>query len=72
MTAYQLFLLIVLIAWPLAIVGLLFLMSKLEVFVNRLDAATPEEAGLDPVPGSGKEREVKIVFGDKVVGSPEQ
>jgi hypothetical protein len=34
-----------------------------------MDAATPEEAGLEPV--AGEEREVRIVFGDQVVGEPE-
>ena len=70
MTAYQGFLLTVLIVWPLVIVGILFLMSKLENYVNRLDAQTPEEAGLEPVSGQPQEREVKIVFGDQIVGEP--
>ncbi len=68
MTPYQLFLLSVLIMWPLVIMGLLFLMSKLENYVNKTDAETPEEAGLEPVSGQSQEREVKIVFGDQVVG----
>ena len=68
MTPYQLFLLAVLILWPFMIIGLLFLMSKLEQYVNRLDADTPKEAGLEPVAGRSEEREVKIVFGDQVVG----
>jgi hypothetical protein len=68
MTAYQGFLLTVLIVWPLVIVGILFLMSKLENYVNRLDAQTPAEAGLEPIAGQPQEREVKIVFGDQVVG----
>ena len=68
MTAYQGFLLTVLIVWPLVIAGILFLMSKLENYVNRLDAQTPEEAGLEPISGQSQEREVKIVFGDQVVG----
>lgn len=67
-TPYQLFLLTVLIMWPLVIMGLLFLMSKLENYVNKTDAETPEEAGLEPVSGQSQEREVKIVFGDQVVG----
>lgn len=71
MTAYQGFLLGVLIIWPLAIVGILFLMSKLEDYVKRIDAQTPEEAGLEPVEGSTSDREVRIVFGDDVVGEPE-
>jgi hypothetical protein len=65
---YRLFLLVVLVLWPVAIIGLLFLMSKLESYVNRSEAATPEEAGLEPVAGSAADPEVKIVFGDKVVG----
>ena len=68
MTPYQWFLLAVLIMWPLAIVGLLFLMSKLETYVERQDADNPEEAGLTPVEGETAEREVKIVFGEQVVG----
>ena len=71
MTAYQGFLLGVLIIWPLAIVGILFLMSKLEDYVKRMDAQTPEEAGLEPVEGVTSDREVRIVFGDDVVGEPE-
>lgn len=67
MTPYQLFLLAVLILWPVAIAGLLWLMSKLESYVRRIDADTPEEAGLEPVAGSAPEREVQIVFGDQVV-----
>ncbi|MDP9224723.1 MAG: hypothetical protein M3P18_12890 [Actinomycetota bacterium] len=72
MTAYQLFLLAVLILWPFGIIGLLFLMSRLERFVERTDAETPAEAGLEPVAGRTTDREVKIVFGDKVVAEPEQ
>lgn len=53
--------------WPLAIVGILFLMSKLENYVKRMDAQTPEEAGLEPVEGETSEREVRIVFGDHVL-----
>jgi hypothetical protein len=68
LTAYRLFLGAVLILWPFVIVGLLYLMSKLENYVNRLDADTPEEAGLEPVEGSTPDKEVKIVFGGKVVG----
>lgn len=71
MTGYQLFLLCVLILWPLAIMGLLFLMSRLERYESRAGASTPEEAGLEPVTGSAPEREVRIVFGDKVIGEPE-
>ncbi len=68
MTAYQGFLLAVLVLWPLLIVGLLFLMSKLERYVARIDAEHPEEAGLEPVDGGTEDREVRIVFGDRVVG----
>ena len=67
-TPYQVFLGVVMLLWPLAIVGLLYLMSKLERYVNRLDADTPEEAGLEPVEGHSTDKEVKIVFGGKVVG----
>jgi hypothetical protein len=68
MSRYQIFLLIVLVAWPFVILGVLFLMSKLEGYVARLDADTPEDAGLEPVAGEAPEREVRIVFGDKVIG----
>ena len=68
MTLYQVFLLAVLILWPFVIMGLLFLMSKLEKYVNTSDADSPQEAGLEPVAGRSQEREVKIVFGDQVVG----
>lgn len=68
MSRYQFFLLLVLVAWPFVILGLLFLMSRLEGYVARLDANTPEEAGIEPISGKAEDREVKIVFGDKVVG----
>ena len=68
---YRLFLLVVLVLWPVAIIGLLFLMSKLESYVNRSEAATPEEAGVEPVTGSTGDPEVRIVFGDQVVGDPD-
>ena len=68
MTRYQTILLVTLIVWPLVIVALLFFMSRLEEYVARLDARTPEEAGLVPVRGANPEREVRIVVGDKVVG----
>jgi len=71
MTAYQAFLLGVLVAWPLVIVGILFLMSRLETYVKQMDAQTPAEAGLEPVEGETQDREVRIVFGDRVVGEPE-
>jgi hypothetical protein len=67
MTAYQLLLLAVVVLWPVAIIGLLFLMSRLESYVKRLDASTPEEAGLEPIGESEPEREVKIVLGDQVI-----
>jgi hypothetical protein len=70
MTTYQLFLLAVVVAWPFVILGLLFLMSRLERYVNRVGAHTPQEAGLEPAEGSAPEKEVKIVFGDTVVGEP--
>jgi hypothetical protein len=68
MTPYQIFLLLVLILWPFAILGLLYLMSRLESYVKRTGADTPAEAGLEPVEGQPEEKEVTIVFGDKVVG----
>lgn len=67
MTRYQLMLLVVLGTWPFVIMGLLFLMSRLEDYVARPDADTPEEAGLAPVSGESPEREVKVVYGDQVV-----
>ena len=66
MTGYQLFLLLAIIIWPFAIGALLFSMSRIETWIERMDAATPEEAGLEPV--AGEEREVRIVLGDRVVG----
>lgn len=68
MTAYQVFLLVVLVSWPVVIFGILFLMSRLENYVNRTNADTPQEAGLEPVKGRSDEREVRIRFGDKIVG----
>jgi hypothetical protein len=70
MTAYQLFLLVVVTTWPFVILGLLFLMSRLEGYVNRAGAETPQEAGLEPAEGTPPEKEVKIVFGNTVVGEP--
>lgn len=70
-TPYQIFLLAVLVVWPLVITGTLFFMGRLERFVGRLEAETPEEAGLEPVMGSSEDREVRIVFGDRVIGEPE-
>ena len=68
MTAYQVFLLAVLVLWPLVIFGMLLLMSRLENYVNRSDADTPQDAGLEPVSGRSEEREVRIRFGDQIVG----
>ena len=68
---YRVFLGLVLLTWPLVIVGLLFFMGKLESYVNRLDADTPEEAGVEPIAGSSHDKEVTIVFGDQVVGEPD-
>lgn len=70
-TPYQLLLLAILVVWPLVITGILFLMSRLESYVARQEAETPKEAGLEPVAGTPPDREVKIVFGDHVVGEPE-
>ena len=68
MNSYQVFLAGVLVTWPLIIFGLLFLMSRMEDYVNRSDAETPAEAGLEPVEGHSVEREVQIRFGDQIVG----
>ena len=68
MTRYQTILLVVLAVWPFAILGLLFLMSRLEGYVARIDASSPQEAGLEPVQGTSSDREVRIVLGDQVVG----
>lgn len=70
-TPYQIFLLAVLVVWPLVITGTLFLMGRLENYVERLEAETPEEAGLAPVTGSSEDREVRIVYGDRVIGESE-
>lgn len=64
MTPYQLLLLVVLVTWPLVIACLLVLMSRLESYVARANGATSEEP-------AAPEREVKIVFGDTVVGVPD-
>ena len=71
MTAYQVFLLVVLAVWPVVIFGMLFLMNRLENYVNKINADTPEEAGLEPVTGRSEDREVRIRFGDQVIGEPE-
>ena len=68
MNSYQVFLAGVLVTWPLIIFGLLFLMSRMEAYVNRSDAETPQQAGLEPVEGHSGEREVQIRFGDQIVG----
>ena len=72
MTGYQILLVVLLALWPLAMAVLLYIMGKLENYVNRQDASTPEEAGLEPVTGKAPDREVRIVFGDKVVGESHQ
>jgi hypothetical protein len=69
-TRYQVFLLVILLLWPLVIMGVLFFMSRLETYVNRSDAQSPEEAGLAPVAGRTDEKEVRIRFGDEVVPEP--
>jgi hypothetical protein len=66
-TPYQIFLLCILIAWPIVIFGILMLMSRLENYVNRADAQTPEEAGIEPVKGQTRDREVSIRFGDEII-----
>jgi hypothetical protein len=71
MNRYQILLLVILLSWPLVIFGILYLMSKLEDWVSRAGAESPEEAGLEPVAGSPPEKEVRIVLGDEVVDSPE-
>lgn len=71
MTKYQIFLLVVLLTWPFLIMGVLFAMSRLERWVDRTEAETPQDAGLEPVSGTTGEREVRIVFGDKTVGEQE-
>lgn len=68
LTRYQLILIVILVLWPLAITALLFVMSRIETYVNRSDADTPQEAGLEPVSGRSTDKEVTIVFGDKIVG----
>jgi hypothetical protein len=72
MSPYQLFLLAVLVLWPFFILGLLFLMSRMEGYVDRSEAVTPEQAGLEPVAGTSEEKEVTIVFGDQVIGGHER
>ena len=71
MTSYQAFLIAVLLLWPVVIFGLLYLMHRLENYVNREEAGTPAEAGLEPVAGRD-EKEVKIRFGDRIIGEPAQ
>jgi hypothetical protein len=67
MTPYQIFLLVILIVWPLAILGILMLMARLEERIERTPGRSPKEAGLEPARGQSPEREVKIVFGGEVV-----
>jgi hypothetical protein len=67
MTSYHIFLIAILVLWPSTIFGILFLMDRLERIMERPVASTPEEAGLAPVSGSSEEREVQIVFEDRVV-----
>lgn len=69
MTPYQIFLFALLPAWPLIILGILMLMSKLEERVERNPGRSPEEAGLLPARGSSPEKEVTIVFGGDVVNT---
>ena len=69
MTPYQIFLLAMLPAWPLMILGILMLMSKLEERVERNPGRSPEEAGLEPATGKPREKEVTIVFDGDVVAS---
>ena len=71
LTGYQLFLLLTLMMWPLGIGGLLVLMSRLEKYVSRRTAETPQEAGIEPTSGASSDPEVKIIFGDTVVGERE-
>jgi hypothetical protein len=70
MNRYQILLLVILLAWPLVIFGILYMMGKLEDWVGRVDAESPEEAGLEPVAGSSPEKEVQIIFGDEIVTPP--
>lgn len=67
-TRYQIFLLVTLVLWPLVLMGILFLMGRIESHLARSDASEPTEAGLEPVSGETEDREVKIVFGDQVIG----
>jgi hypothetical protein len=71
MTSYQWLLIVILLVWPLIITALLFVMSRLESYVNRTEAESPAEAGLEPILGKTEDREVRIVFGDRVVGDSE-
>lgn len=68
MTRYQMFLGAILVLWPLIIMSLLFLMSRMEDYIARSDAETPEQAGLEPVHADPEDKEVRIVFGDTVIG----
>ena len=64
MTPYQLLLLCLLVAWPIGIACLLVLMARLEDYVARANGDSSAEAEAAGAP----EREVKIVFGDTVIG----
>lgn len=69
MTRYQMFLLVTLVLWPLVLMGVLFLMARIESHLARSGASAPTEAGLEPVSGESEDREVTIVFGDQVIGN---
>jgi hypothetical protein len=72
MTPYQIFLAVLLPAWPLMILGLLMLMSRLEERIERNPGRSPAEAGLEPAAGRTAEKEVTIVFdGDVISGNAE-
>jgi hypothetical protein len=72
MSPYQVLLVVILFAWPLVLMGVLILMSKLEARIDRIPARTPEEAGLEPTSGSAPEKEVTIVFGGEVVSGKDK
>jgi hypothetical protein len=68
LTGYQLFLICLFVSWPVLIGAALLFMGRLERLVGKAEASTPEEAGLE---NGTSEKEVKIVFGDQIVGEPE-
>ena len=68
MSGYEVFFVIVLLLWPIAIAGLLVVMHRLEKFVERTGGETPEQAGVEPVAGTTGDPEVRVVFGAEVVG----